>query len=462
MRRRMQIIFQDPYGSLDPRMTVGSIISEPIETHDLASGRGQARAGRRAAASWSASTRTTSSATRTSSRAASASASASPARSRSSRSSSSATSRSRALDVSIQAQVLNLLTDLRDAARADLPVHRPRPVGGQAHQRPGRGDVPRQDRRDRPAGRAVRRARATRTRAPCCRRCRCRIPVAERKRKRVILKGDVPSPVNPPSGCRFHTRCWLYERLGKPENCRTIDPPLQSSLQRRPPRRLPLRGRGAQDRRRHRPHRRQPGPARDAGLGARRRSSTSGTAEHDAAPLATPAFADEAESSGTDVRVDASDRGAGSTDTPTDVQSPTRRLRRPGTLTRVRDRRARRQAVAGRDGCRWRLAAQHFPARPEVARALVVAAELDAAAAPSGRRSPGSPSCWRSWQRGWKRQPVGGLTGLGHVAAQDDPLAAQLRVGDRDGRHQRLRVGVLRVAEQLACGRPARRSGPGT
>jgi len=51
-------------------------------------------------------------------------------------------------------------------------------------------------------------------------------PVAERKRKRVILKGDVPSPVNPPPGCRFHTRCWLYERLGQPEACRTIDPPL--------------------------------------------------------------------------------------------------------------------------------------------------------------------------------------------------------------------------------------------
>jgi oligopeptide/dipeptide ABC transporter ATP-binding protein len=52
-------------------------------------------------------------------------------------------------------------------------------------------------------------------------------PLTERRRKRVILRGDVPSPVNPPSGCRFHTRCWLYERLGKPENCREEDPPLR-------------------------------------------------------------------------------------------------------------------------------------------------------------------------------------------------------------------------------------------
>ena len=37
-RRRMQIIFQDPYGSLDPRMTVSAIVSEPIETHNLAQG----------------------------------------------------------------------------------------------------------------------------------------------------------------------------------------------------------------------------------------------------------------------------------------------------------------------------------------------------------------------------------------------------------------------------------------
>ena len=34
----------------------------------------------------------------------------------------------------------------------------------------------------------------------------------------------MPSPAAPPSGCRFHTRCWLREQLGNPENCTTIDP----------------------------------------------------------------------------------------------------------------------------------------------------------------------------------------------------------------------------------------------
>jgi oligopeptide/dipeptide ABC transporter ATP-binding protein len=48
-----------------------------------------------------------------------------------------------------------------------------------------------------------------------------------RKRKhRLVLKGDVPSPANPPSGCRFHTRCWLREKLDNPEICATVDPPL--------------------------------------------------------------------------------------------------------------------------------------------------------------------------------------------------------------------------------------------
>src|SRR5262249_22250368 len=46
------------------------------------------------------------------------------------------------------------------------------------------------------------------------------------RRKRVILRGDVPSPVNPPSGCRFHPRCPLREELGNPEICAAQEPAL--------------------------------------------------------------------------------------------------------------------------------------------------------------------------------------------------------------------------------------------
>ena len=126
MRRRMQIIFQDPYSSLNPRMTVGSIIAEPIETHKLAKGKAKTERVRellrlvglnpnyanRYPHEFSGGQRQRIGVARALAVEPEFIVCDEPIS---------------ALDVSIQAQVLNLLVELREQLRPDLPVHRPRP-----------------------------------------------------------------------------------------------------------------------------------------------------------------------------------------------------------------------------------------------------------------------------------------------------------------------------------------------
>jgi oligopeptide transport system ATP-binding protein len=226
LRRRIQVIFQDPYSSLNPRMKVGDIIAEPMKVHAIAPD-----AARRAARV----------------RELLAICGLHPNFADRYPHEMSGGQRQRvgiaralaldpefiicdeavsALDVSIQAQIINLLERLQGEfgltylfIAHDLSVVR--------HIS------------DRTAvmylGRVVEtsgsRELNLRPLHPYTVALLSAVPipdpVVESRRRRIILKGDVPSPVNPPSGCRFHTRCWLREKLGNPERCVTEDPELR-------------------------------------------------------------------------------------------------------------------------------------------------------------------------------------------------------------------------------------------
>ncbi len=221
-RRRMQIIFQDPYSSLDPRTPIADSIGEGLRIHGLgrpAQRREKVRKmmdlvglqpyhARRYPHEFSGGQRQRIGIARALVLEPDLVVCDEPVS---------------ALDVSIQAQVLNLLKSLqRELGLTYVFVAHNMGVVEHISDRVAVMYL------GRIAELADRRELFRHQEHPYTQALMSAIPIPnpELRRQRVILRGDVPSPVNPPSGCRFHPRCQLRQELGGPAICADQMPPL--------------------------------------------------------------------------------------------------------------------------------------------------------------------------------------------------------------------------------------------
>ena len=221
LRREVQMIFQDPYGSLNPRKSVGSIIAEPFAVHGLLTGRGQRRRAvqdlmeqvgltpehyNRFPHEFSGGQRQRIGVARAVALKPRLIVADEPVS---------------ALDVSIQAQILNLLRDLqRDLGLTIVFIAHDLSVVRHMCDRIAVMYL----------GQIVELASAdelyAHPRHPYTGALMSAVPVPSPGRARArtgrVLRGDVPSPTNPPPGCRFHTRCPKSQDV-----CSTDPPPLE-------------------------------------------------------------------------------------------------------------------------------------------------------------------------------------------------------------------------------------------